>query len=433
MVKQAPTPARLLTMVLFALSCFGLLLFLWLSFGGSVPLKPKGYRVQLSFPEATQLGDYADVRTAGVSVGKVRLKKLDPKGNRTIATLEIDRRFAPLRANATAILRQKTLLGETYVELTPGTRNAPFIPEGGRLKNAQVKGSVQLDEIFRAFDPGTRHAFRVWQQAAAQAIDSRGQDLNDSLGNLPRFAADATDVLDVLHAQGGAVRRLFKNTGVVFNALSQNQQALHGVIVNTDRVFGATQSQQKALAQTFKIFPTFLDESKATQARLQSFAIDTHPLIRNLRPVARDLRPTLRDVRAFAPDLRSTFRNLDPLITVSRTGLPALRDVLKGTGPVLEQLAPVLGQLNPILDWLQYNQHGMADFVGNGGGALSDVAPLSDAERASGAIGHYLRQNGPIGPETIAIFTQRPQSERGNAYLGLTQLQGQLHAKYNIP
>jgi len=431
MQKQAPTIGRLLVMVGFALSCFGLLLFLWLAFGGPIPLAPKGYRFQTSFDAATQLAKEADVRISGVSVGKVKEIQTQNDG-RTKVTIQLESKYAPLPKDARAILRQKTLLGETFVELTPGTRKAPFLKENGRLKNSQVKGAVQLDEIFRAFDPQTRHKFRVWQQAAAQAIDQRGQDLNDAIGTLPRFAADATDVLNVLHAQGGAVRRLFKNTGVVFNALSQNQQALHDVIVNTDRVFGATQSQQKALAQTFKIFPTFLDESKATQARLQSFAIDTHPLIRNLRPVARDLRPTLRDVRLFAPDLRSTFRNLDPLITVSRTGLPALRDVLKGTGPVLEQLAPFLGQLNPILDWLQYNQHGMADFVGNGGGALSDVAPISDAEKASGAIGHYLRQNGPIGPETIAIYTQRPATNRGNSYPGGTQLQGPLHAKYNI-
>jgi len=432
MQKQAPTPARLLVMVLFALSCFGLLLFLWLSFGGSVPLKPKGYRVQVAFTEATQLGDYADVRTAGVSVGKVRFKKLDPKGNHTIATIELDPRFAPLHTDAKAILRQKTLLGETYVELTPGTKNAPYIPEGGRLKNSQVQNSVQLDEIFRAFDPETRHKFRIWQQAAAQAIDNRGQDLNDSIGTLPVFAASATDVLDVLNGQSAAVRRLFKNTGVVFNAVSQNQQALHGLIVNTDRVFSATQQQQQALKQTFAIFPTFLDESKATMARLQSFSIDTHPLIRNLRPVAQDLRPTLRDVRLFAPDLRSTFRNLNPLITVSRKGLPALRDVLNGTGPVLQQLTPFLGNLNPILDWLQYNQHLIGDFIGNGGGALSDVAPISAKEKAEGAIGHYLRQLGPAGPETVAIYTTRPQSERGNSYLGGTQLQGPLHAQYNI-
>jgi hypothetical protein len=40
MQKQAPTLGRLLVMVGFALSCFGLLLFLWLAFGGPIPLKP---------------------------------------------------------------------------------------------------------------------------------------------------------------------------------------------------------------------------------------------------------------------------------------------------------------------------------------------------------------------------------------------------------
>src|SRR3712207_5230448 len=168
-------------MVLFALSCFGLLLFLWLSFGGTVPLKPKGYRVDVAFPEATQLGEYADVRTAGVSVGKVRTKRLDPDGNRTIVTIELDRRFSPLRSNARAILRQKTLLGETYVELTPGTKDAPAIPEDGRLADGRVEDAVQLDEIFQAFDPQTRQAFRDWQQSAAPAIRGRGRDLNDAL------------------------------------------------------------------------------------------------------------------------------------------------------------------------------------------------------------------------------------------------------------
>ena len=50
MQKTAPTFGRLAAMVIFALSCFGLLLYLWLSFGGTVPLKPKGYRFQVAFP-----------------------------------------------------------------------------------------------------------------------------------------------------------------------------------------------------------------------------------------------------------------------------------------------------------------------------------------------------------------------------------------------
>src|SRR3954470_10446103 len=185
MQKQAPTVGRLLTMAVFALSCFGLLLFLWLSFGGSIPLKPQGYRFQVAFPEATTLGLEADVRIAGVSVGKVRKKELDPGGNRTLVTIEMDQKFAPVKKDARAILRQKTLLGETYVELTPGTPSSANLPDGGRLDNGRVVDAVQLDEIFNALDPTTRQAFRTWQQSLAKSVNTRGQDLSDSFGNLP--------------------------------------------------------------------------------------------------------------------------------------------------------------------------------------------------------------------------------------------------------
>ena len=67
-------------MVLFALSCVGLLLFLWLSFGGTIPFNPQGYRFQVAFPNAFDLADQADVRIAGVSVGKVIAKQLDRAG-----------------------------------------------------------------------------------------------------------------------------------------------------------------------------------------------------------------------------------------------------------------------------------------------------------------------------------------------------------------
>ena len=62
MQKAAPSFGRIAVMAAFALSCFGLLLFLWISFGGTIPLKPKGYRVQIAFPEATTLASEAEVR-----------------------------------------------------------------------------------------------------------------------------------------------------------------------------------------------------------------------------------------------------------------------------------------------------------------------------------------------------------------------------------
>src|SRR3954464_4035356 len=139
-------------MVLFALTCFGLLLFLWLAFGGPVPLKPKGYRFHTSFAEAGQLALEADVRISGVPVGKVKTIEPDKRTGRSDVVIQLDSRYAPLPSDAKAILRQKTLLGEPYVELTPGSRSAKPIPENGQLRTSQVSPTVELDEIYRAFD-----------------------------------------------------------------------------------------------------------------------------------------------------------------------------------------------------------------------------------------------------------------------------------------
>src|SRR6478672_2174492 len=146
MQKQAPTLGRLFVMVGFALSCFGLLLFLWLAFGGPVPLKPKGYRFDVSFAEGTQLAKEADVRISGVSVGKVKDIVPNGKTGRSDATIEMQAKYAPMPKDSKAILRQKTLLGETYVELTPGHKAIGMIPENGRLANSRVSPTVELDE-----------------------------------------------------------------------------------------------------------------------------------------------------------------------------------------------------------------------------------------------------------------------------------------------
>jgi ABC-type transporter Mla subunit MlaD len=366
----------------------------------------------------------------------VVVKDLYKPGNRTVATIELDPRFAPIHSDAVAILRQKTLLGETFVELTPGTKQSRTIKEGGLLSNTQVVKNVYLDQVLQAFDPVTRDAFRHWQQDLAAGAQGRGQDLNDAFGSLPGFVASASDLLDVLNSQSDAVRLLVRNTGVTFAALNQNRAALHNLIVNGGQVFQATSDQQNALAQIFKIFPVFEDESKATFRKLQAFAVNTHPLINDLTPVARALVPTLRDVRAFSPDLRNFFKNLDPLITVSRTGLPALRDLLRATKPLLAALDPFLQQLNPPLQWLEFSQYGVGDFISNGAAALTTEFPAAAVPGSglSPSLGHYLKTTGPNGAETAGIYPSRLPTNRGNAYIGGTSFADSVQgARHLIP
>src|SRR6266513_2997256 len=175
METKPPTITRILVAIGFALSCFAIALFLWIAFGGPLPLKAKGYRFTVPFDEATQLAVQSDVRISGVSVGKVKAIDLSSQGLAD-ATIELDSRYAPIPVDTRAILRQKTLLGETYVELTPGTKDGPTLPEGGTLPKAQVGNAVQLDEIFRTFNKPTRDAFRAWMEGSAAALHGRGSD-----------------------------------------------------------------------------------------------------------------------------------------------------------------------------------------------------------------------------------------------------------------
>jgi len=412
METGTPSIAKVMTMVLFALSCIGLLLFLWLSFGGTIPFAPQGYEFRVAFPNADQLATQADVRIAGVNVGKVLNKSLDPQGNRTIATIRMDRQYSPIHRDARAILRQKTILGETYVQLSPGTPHSPMLPDGGLLPRGNVVAAVQLDQIFNALDPTTRHAFQQWQQQLALSVKGNDQNFSNTLGNLPAFAADATDLLKVLDIQHAAVVNLFQNAGTVFAALNRDPAALHSLITSSETTFHTTAANNNAIAATFHVFPYFLNEAKATSARLQSFALDTDPLVKKLEPVAQNLSPTLRDLRNLAPSLRSFFVHLGPLITVSKTGLPATSQVLRGAIPLLGATGPFLEQLNPILYWLEQHQQLVSDFISNGATGLANKT----TSFGGGGTGHYLTQFGPTGPETLSFAANRDANNRGNDY-----------------
>jgi phospholipid/cholesterol/gamma-HCH transport system substrate-binding protein len=410
MIKKAPSLGQLAAMVVFALSVFGLLMFLWLAFGGPIPLRPQSYRVKVSFPEAATLVVEADVRMAGVNVGKVKTKELDKGGARTITELELDSAYAPIPKDTKAILRQKTLLGETYVELAQGNKQAGVIKDGGTLPNSRVEPTVEIDEIFTSFDESTRNAFKEWMHELSLAIEGRGEDLNDALGNLQGFAVDGAELMRVLDQQGIAVRRLVRNTGEVFEAINERDGALRQLIVNSNNTFEATASRDEALAETFAIFPTFLRESRATLARLEAFARNTHPLVIDLKGPADDLGPTIRDLGDLAPDLEDLFRDLDALRIVSRTTIPQLEEVVRGLGPLFDQLVPFFQELNPILSYFNFYQARIAGFISNGAANLQGRWNGARVQTQVGIIdGRSF--------ERVELADGRQDYERGNAYL----------------
>jgi ABC-type transport system involved in resistance to organic solvents, periplasmic component len=311
------------------------------------------------------------------------------------------------------MLRQKTLLGETYVELTQGDRNGPKLPEGGTLPKAQVEPSVQLDEIFRTFDAKTRAAFQTWMQQLAIASTGRGADLSAAIANLAPFAEDANKVLRVLDTQQGAVQQLVRNTGEVFGALSERQGQLQGLIRNSSTVFATTARRNQDLEATFRALPTFEDESRLTLDRLASFSRNANPVITQLHPSARALSSDLKPIAKVAPDFKGFFVGFRKTAKRANTGLPALQQLLNNDlPPLLTELTPFTQQLTPIVAGIGRYQSDVTGFLGNVASSLNATGTTE-----TGATIHYIRSSAPISPDALGAFTShRLAFSRANPY-----------------
>jgi phospholipid/cholesterol/gamma-HCH transport system substrate-binding protein len=413
MNKLAATPGRILTMLAFTGSCVGLLIFLWISFGGATPFAPEGYRLNAEFSQAVELGTQADVRISGVNVGKVVGVGLDRHTGLTRVAMQIDSQFAPRPVDTHAILRAKTLLGETYVELTPGSRTGPKLPDEATLARGQISPTVQLDQILSTFDPATRRAFEVWQQQEGTALTGRGEDLNAALADLYPFATNVDRVLAVLNRQSAATTTLLRDTGVVFSALSHSPAQLRGFITNANAVFAATAARNVALADTVKAFPAFLIQTRSTINRVTRFAQTAKPLIDEFRPAAVKLSPALQALVVLAPELRDLTVNVGPLTAAARAGIPALERVLNGSVPWLARAKPYLGGLVPVINYINDYRRELAGFFANSTAATQASLPGVGGTK----LFHYLRVTNPVNPETLTSYQSRLSSNRGNPYM----------------
>ncbi len=407
MIKKALTGGETFAITVFVLSCFAVLLFLWITFGGSSPLKPKGYEVQADFPEATLLAQTADVRISGVPVGRVvRMRR---EGNRTRVTMDIKSRYAPLPRDTRAMLRLKTLFGETYVELTPGTRASGRLRDGALIPDSHIARSVELDEVLKTFSPRTRTDFRTWLQSQADAVEGRGGDINDAFGSLPAFFGSTDHLLVTLDAQSAAVRRLVSSTGDFFSAISEREGDLRGLITDANGLFQTTAARNRDLAAVFTALPRFEREATLTLPALTAFGRSARPVVRRLQPAATEADPLLADVNRLAPQFDGFFTRLNQVVAASRAGLPALDRIVARVPALLGAFDPVLRNVNPIVSYVGQNKREVAALFAN-------VAAATEIRDMTPNALHFLRTAQTLGPTAATNYPRPLGSTRLNPY-----------------
>lgn len=402
--------------VAFALSCIGLAIFVWTQFGGTVPFAPAGYEVNATFKETGLLVPNADVRIAGVNIGKVTAVKAE--GGNSKVTMQIDHQYAPIPVDTRAILRQKTLLGEAYVELSPGNGAGPKFKDGGTIPAGHVGATQQLDQVLGAFDKPTQRAFEAVLAGTNNAFAGRDQALGNVVGNLDPTFTEMAALVGALNDQQSDVKGVIRNGGLVLSTLGQRSSDLQTLIRAGDGVLSTTASRNAQLTATVNALPPFLAQLRTTLGTLNGTLGVAGPALRDLKPVAPLLTPALSELIALSGPAVKLLHQAPSLLSAAQRALPAITRFSKAFKPALDAILPAAQELAPIISFVGlYNK----ELVGAMANLAADLEATAPAATTSGRAS-YLRALSMFSNESFYGQTTREPTNRDNAYFSPGEL-----------
>jgi phospholipid/cholesterol/gamma-HCH transport system substrate-binding protein len=128
--------------IIAGIICLG---YLSVKLGKMEVLGSKGYEVYALFSNSGGLKTGSSVVIAGVDVGRVKGITLEDYQARVILNLPEN---VNIQEDAIASIKTRGLIGEKYIEITPGG-SEKLIPPGGRIRETQP--AVDLEELISNF------------------------------------------------------------------------------------------------------------------------------------------------------------------------------------------------------------------------------------------------------------------------------------------
>jgi len=369
---------------LFTAVCAGIFVYLYGAAGGKIRVSAP-YQVTVRVPNAFQLVPNADVRSAGVKVGTVNSVESD--GRDAAVAIELKDAHAPIHRDARVLVRTKTLVGENYLDLEPGTPGAGKVPDKATLSIDRAQDAVQLDQILSALDRRTRRAVSANLRNLGDGLGKRGADLNRLFGAARPAIATGGRALAVLDAQSDAVARTVDNTGRVMSAIGERRDDVRTLATSARRTAEAVAARDRRLGELLRVLPSTLDQTRSSTARLGAFADRAAPVTHDLRLAARDLGPVMEDLGPSASSARRLLVELPPLLRVANPLLRQLRGFSEAAGPAVGSLDAVLRELNPALGYLKQYDREVGAFFANVGSALDTYDAVGNIARVHVLVG----------------------------------------------
>jgi virulence factor Mce-like protein len=341
-----------------AVTCLITVIAVFLSYNANqgLPFVPT-YDVSVQVPDAAALVAGNDVRIGGKRVGTItKISARKTPAGRTLARLDLklDQTVEPLYTSTRVTVRPRSPLGLKYLDVVPHTSGRK-LGAGQTLPVEQARTVVDLDEVFNAFDQGTRRNLQLTTVGLGGGLAGRGADVNAVIAAAPPLARDVEAVSANLADPRTGLRGAIRGVASTVEELAPVASELGSLVQASDTTAGALASVAPELQDTISGLPP--TETIGTRALagsrpvisdaralvhdirpgtrvLAGAATDLHraigvgiPVVRRALGLSERLRTTLQAVYALASDPR-TGGALDRLLLTLRSALPTVRFVM---------------------------------------------------------------------------------------------------------
>ncbi|WP_372788639.1 MlaD family protein [Paraconexibacter sp.] len=375
------------------------------------------HEIRAVFSEAVSVYSGLDVRVDGLDAGKV--KKIENVDGQAIITLGIDDdRVWPLHRGTKAVMRFGSTIGNgtRIIDIEPGPKTAPELPDGGIITNKDTVEATEFDQIFDTFDGKTRASLQSMLEGTGGTFGPRQKELGEAVTETGPGLEAVGGFADDLVRDAPALRAFVANTNRVTRTLAARRNDLSGLVQVAASTFNEFARNTTGIKGSLDEFAPAMRETRSTLARLDTSVGHLDALLTDLKPgarelggLAKDLRPSLASLRRTVPVAVQTFRT-------ARQASPAITSLLERSQPFSAKATPALADLAPMVGCIRPYAPEMIGLM---------TVWASMASNFDG-IGHY----GRIQPNTSATASSATPPVNSGQF---TQLTGQGYALTRPP
>jgi phospholipid/cholesterol/gamma-HCH transport system substrate-binding protein len=323
------------------------------------------YHLEATFADTEALPTKQPVLVRGVQVGKVTDVSFDHQTSKATVTFTVDSGLEAVHHDATVTIGERTLLGDPYLNLDPGSPRAAELDSGDEVR---ARPSVDFDEAFDFLDrDGRRHVSSILDTLEhATASESSGTELNVTVGEAARTVAELRDLSEALRGQEDEIAGFVSSASTVVGELGSREQALRRVVASGRAALGALASNTASLEQGIAELPGVLGCGTEALRAAEPLLREARPLVRRLRRAAPELAPAFADIGPLSSDTIQTVKDV--------SGLPSLRKLLRLVilgGPTVPGLEASVRNLVPLLRYAAPRVKGIDSFFANFAGLTS--------------------------------------------------------------